>query len=156
MLCEICGKDHDLIFLLPLPQEGGHSNTQACLECARKTSVFCQKHDISHTPYFDGFAACGQCIDEQVAAQGKTLGLRLLNGITVSECYFRLYFGPDKWRGFRGWLTDGLTGEDQNLKAGRAVVTAAMKRGLAPEEVISTVIRESNPDILLPLAYRST
>jgi hypothetical protein len=54
------------IVILPKRKPDGCLDTLSCLECARKSGIYCLRHNRPHLGFEDGSTACVLCVEEAV------------------------------------------------------------------------------------------
>ncbi len=143
MLCEICGKDPECFYILPIVKINGSLITIACEECAKASSAYCKEHDKINMGFDGGYSLCKDCIDEAVGEIGETVGAELLGQVDI-----KVY----PWEQLAEYAEDvaAITCESKPRIIGRAIIIASMKAKVAPEEIIRQTIDIGDPHLLLP------
>ena len=148
MNCEKCEKDANLLVILPLHRPDGCLNTIACLECAKKSGVYCLKHKKPHLGFDDGTTVCIYCIEAEVEQHRVEL-----TDLVNTEIFSQIDEGAIER--YNAWLAElSVKGGEINKPAGiRAIVTLALRRRVEPKAVIEA-IKNEGLDIILPPQYR--
>lgn len=143
MLCEICGRDPDGYYILPICKPDGSYITIACEKCAKASSAYCRTHDKIHMGFVGGFTLCKSCIDEAVEAAGEELGVAL-----VAQIDLKVYPWA-KLDEYAEFVTS-FTHEAKNRVIGKAIIIAAMKAKVTPKKTIRQTVSMGDPYMLLP------
>ena len=91
-MCEICGTDASHLFQLPRRHDDFTRQTvSACIKCAKKSGVFCEKHNEIHASFKDCSTACKSCVKDRFN-EIKWRANKICNEIkkAVSETEFSL------------------------------------------------------------------
>ncbi len=147
MKCEICGKDALKFVLLNIKKPDGCLNTIACLECAKKSPAYCNKHENAHLGFEDGSTACVGCIEEEVK-ENEIKGSDIINDLQQK-------LPKVEFDRLMEWANDvvPLTGNTDITCILRALITRALRIHKEIDEVIIEVIEEKSVNSILPLAY---
>ncbi len=145
MECERCGKDPDLIIVLPAKKSDGCLNEIVCYDCALKASAYCNKHQMPHLGFIDDeTTACKLCIEEKV----------LKNMERAEEIHAKLKAGlPFKeMRDIEDWARELylLARISKKVSILRLVVIRALRLGISIDETIERAIKSQTnlfPDI---------
>lgn len=156
----MCGRDPELIVLLPKRQPDGKLVTFACEDCSVKSGMYCKKHERPHIGFEDETTACMLCIEDIVRKNGERIAE--IFAATISQ----LDKAPEIQRDIRNWLNKTnsmLSGVSlaelplavrflktpHALNIARAVVTYSQRTKITPEEVIGRVAKEG-VGVILP------
>lgn len=132
--CEICGKDPEVIVLLPKAR--GNDKLTSCVPCAIKSGLYCEKHQRPHIGFEDGLSACLLCINEESKRREETGG-ELLQTL-------RPLLRRGEREGLDGWLesTMEITGSSEGHCFMRAVVGKALRLNEPIETIQIRIIEE--------------
>lgn len=155
MYCEICKSENSpIIVVLPLRQEDGQLSTMACMNCAEKSSVFCNKHGRPHLGFNDGSTACIFCIEEVVIAKQHEIPVILttLGTQLPQKQYQRLL----DWANFVSTMgkTMGADFGPTQICILRALATKAMRSQTDIEEVVAMLIKTKSVSSIIPTPER--
>jgi len=132
--CEICGKDSEVIVLLPRAR--GNDKLTSCVSCAIELGLYCEKHQRPHTGFEDSLSACLLCINEESKKREET-GEGLLQTLRPLLREGELK-GLDRWLEF----TMEITGDSEGHCFVRAVVGKALRLNEPIKDVQIRIIRE--------------
>lgn len=141
MECEICGDTEARCHvLLPLRQENGSLITIACLDCAKKSSAYCLKHDVPHIGFIDGTTACIQCIEAEVEENRhrQTEIFKQLKEVLPSDQFAELLEHTE--------FMITLFGETISGQTVRALATKAVRTDQTIDDVLKEVIKSRSVD----------
>jgi hypothetical protein len=143
MHCRYCGKDPELIVLVP--QKGGQSEPFACLECSIAHGIYCRRHDKPHTGFVDGdTTACLDCVVEEVTRRREF----------AEEYYSRLKGGlsEEAWEELSEAAEDAseIMNELTAVSVLRFLVTASHRLALPVEDLLVQILDRRSASILLP------
>jgi hypothetical protein len=147
MNCEICGKDPgDLTVILPIPRESGNLITMACLECARKSGVYCLKHNQPYSAFKDGTTACLICIEELKNFSMTEAAALFLN--------LRRDDMPESER-LREWAEEAafITTETPIHSIARALAGLALRRKTTVIQILEEIAQKKSVSDLLPSPF---
>ena len=149
MKCEICGEDSAEVFaILAVKKPDGCLNTIACLECAKKSSAYCLKHQKPHLGFADDdTTACPFCVEEMVKEkEPEEAGIfkRFQNELSADERIRLLNWAED---------SASVTGNSKGICTLRAIATKALRERKSFEEIVERIIAEKSVDCILPIVY---
>jgi len=149
MKCEICGEDSAEVFaILAVKKPDGCLNTIACLECAKKSSAYCLKHQKPHLGFTDDdTTACPFCIEE-MAAEKEPAEADIFRR-------FQKELSEKERRRLLNWAEDfaSVTGNSKGICTLRAIATKALRERKSFEEIVERIIAEKSVDCILSIAY---
>lgn len=145
MDCERCGKDAEVLNILPIPQEDGKLDMITCTNCAKELGVYCSKHDSPHAGFEDGSSACLHCVEEKVAEKGK----EIVN--SFREKVLTAGVGPGKLAPLGNWIleTSEMTGFDPDVVLARGIITVAERLKIDTDEITQRFIKDG-PKAIVP------
>lgn len=160
MKCEMCGRDPDLIVLLPKKQPGGNLVTLACEGCSNKSGMYCQKHGQPHIGFEDETTACMRCIEDIVRENGERIAGILAAAVNQSDKALEIQRAIQNWLNRINSMLPSVSLAElpmvvrfletpHVLNIARAVVTYSQRMKITPEEVIERVAKEG-AGVILP------
>lgn len=146
MDCELCRKDiGDVIVLLPIKKPDGRLSILTCLECAKKSSAYCQKHERPHIGFAgDNTTACLICVEEEV-------GRRKLEADSIFD-RIKEVLSQEELEDLSGWVrvSSFITGDSEAVSILRAIATRAARFQISIDEVVEQILKAKSLDIILP------
>jgi hypothetical protein len=145
MNCEICGKKDPMqIVILPIKKPDGSYITLACLECAKSSSAYCQKHECPHIGFGDGKTmACIDCIEEMVAEEkgrAESVLESIENNLVQDELEDLL-----EWAKF----SSSITGDTEAVCVVRAIATKAKRINKTFQKILDEVVTSKSAENIL-------
>jgi hypothetical protein len=141
MNCEKCGTSPDLLVMMPaIPGRlDGKLDSLQCLECAKKSGMYCHTHDVAHQGFTDGSTACPLCTHDLVNKNRERAST--LSGIIENDARedFQLLC---KERCF------SHLEHERDVQVLVAVAATSLRRGIALDEVIRQISISGSLDIL--------
>jgi len=147
MSCEICGKDSEEIVILPIKKQDGNLCTLACLECARKSSVYCKKHNRPHMGFEDGTSACIVCVEEmlvKIKSKKDKVWESFKKELPLIEVLRLL-----DWAEFSAFCTK----DPKEVCILRTIITRALRFNKSPEEILQEIINTQSVSSIVPLEF---
>lgn len=144
MNCEICGaKEPTTLALLPTHKEDGSLNTMVCERCFEKSPAYCRKHQQIHLGFTDGTTACPRCVDE-MKVRTRHLAESLQDRI-------RQISKPDEFKEISEYIKGASYIMDWSADEAlhHFLITKAVRAKLDAEKVLSTIIKEKLPLLLI-------
>lgn len=161
MKCEMCGRDPELIVLLPKKQPGGKLNTFACKGCSIESGMYCQKHQRPHMGFNDETTACMLCIEDIVERDGERIAGIFAAAVSQSDKASEIQQAIQNWLERINSILPSVSLSElplvvrfletpHALNIARAVVTYSQRMRITPEEVIKRVAKDGAGVILPP------
>jgi hypothetical protein len=134
--CHVCGKDMDIMVLLPRAR--GNTAIFGCIECAIRLGLYCERHASPHTAFEDGLSACLKCIEE-LSAKDESVCRELLTKL-------RKGLSQDEREDLDEWLltVTAITGHSEARCFMRALAGKALRLGVPTEAIEVRVMREQS------------
>jgi hypothetical protein len=129
---------------LPVKQINGALESFACIDCAKKSGVYCLKHESPHVGFEgDKSTACLCCIDEEVQHKKKDAPLiveRLLANLPTQE-----FKDIDEV----AEISSRITENSKAVCILRFIVTMAQRRNRSVEDIIEETISKKSALVIL-------
>jgi len=143
MTCELCGKDPNVVMLLPLHQPDGKLCIMVCEECGKASSAYCTDHETIHQGFMDGSTACIPCIEKLVSEHSHQ----------AEEMYSALKRGLPEllWDVLDevAEVSSDLTSSPKEISILRFLATKAKRSGEPVEDILAHVVSKRSIAIIL-------
>ncbi|MEK7635152.1 MAG: hypothetical protein AAB446_01840 [Patescibacteria group bacterium] len=138
MKCKFCGNENmSVMALVPARSPDGALTAFACLPCAKKKGLYCEKHDRPFTGFDDETSVCIMCVEEFIKQEKYRIhevAKRIFDVIPYEEKE-RLLFAAE--------IAAELTDRNRDVAIFRFVASRAKRSGLLIDDIIDEHIAKT-------------
>jgi hypothetical protein len=140
--CQICGKDiGNVVVVVPKPRPGGYLDSMACIECAKKSGMYCEVHERPHQGFSDGTSSCRVCQKELYDKHRSRASL--LAGM-IQDAVPREDFAVL----LEEWAWAGVTDMERDILILLHLCAASLGRKMDLDELVRQIVVSHSLDII--------